>query len=384
MLSPDAMTVTSQQATRASLAAPEVFINGRFLSQRITGVQRYAHETLHALDRLLAGSAGADLRCTVLVPRGTPLPALRHLAVETLGRLQGHPWEQLELPWRTRGQLLFSFGFTGPLLKRQQIITVHDAAVVRMPQAFKPAFRHAYQRLVRTIAGRAPATMTVSRFSADEAIECFGVPPERVRIATEGWQHLQRVAADESVIEQHGLRERPFALAVSSPTANKNFAAIEQALALLGPDAPRCVVVGAADAAVFRSGAATGSTLTRVGYVSDAQLKALYDHATCFVFPSFYEGFGIPPLEAMASGCPVIASTAPAVVEVCGDAALYFNPTHPQELADRLQQLFSDESLRLRLRIAGLRRLVEFSWDKAAALNLAAIREVACPWQAQR
>ena len=368
---------------------PEVFINGRFLGQRVTGVQRYARETLNALDGLLAANAGAGMRWTVLVPRGTPLPIFRHLEVEPLGRLQGHLWEQLELPWRVRNRLLFSFGFTGPLFKRHQIITVHDAAVVRMPRTFKPGFRHAYQGLVRTIARRAPRTMTVSRFSADEAVACFGASRERLRVTTEGWQHLQRITADESLIDAHGLRGQPFALAVSSPTPNKNFAAIERALALLGDDAPRCVVVGAADAAVFRSeGGPEGSALVRVGYVSDAQLKALYQHATCFIFPSFYEGFGIPPLEAMASGCPVIASTAPAVREVCGDAALYFTPTRPEELADRLSQLFGDALLRDGLRHAGQMRLESYSWDAAAALNLAAIRDVvaqrANAWQPAR
>ncbi len=361
-------------------AAPEVFINGRFLGQRVTGVQRYARETLHALDELLAAQRGAGLRWTVLVPRGTPLPQLRHLRVEPLGRLQGHWWEQLELPWRVGGQLLFSFGFTGPLLKRHQIITVHDAAVVRMPQTFTRGFRHGYQRLVRTIAARAPRTMTVSRFSAAEAVACFAAPAERVRVTTEGWQHLLRVDADASVLDQHGLRGQPFALAVSSPTPNKNFAAITRALALLGAEAPRCVVVGAADAAVFQgsaAGDAASARLVRVGYVSDAQLKALYAHAHCFVFPSFYEGFGIPPLEAMASGCPVIASTAPAVVEVCGDAALYFDPARPGELADRLRELFTDAALRERLCAAGRQRLERYSWQAAAALNLAAIREVA-------
>lgn len=357
---------------------PEILINGRFLGQRVTGVQRYARETIHALDELLAAGAGAGLRWTVLVPRGTPVPAFRHLAVETLGRLQGHGWEQLELAWRARAGLLFSFGFTGPWLTRRQIITVHDAAVVRWPQAFNMAFRHGYRRLVRRITTRAPRTMTVSHFSAAEAVECFRTPAERVRVTSEGWQHLLRIDADDSLLDRCGLRGRPFALAVSSPTPNKNFAAIGHALDVLGDAAPCCVVAGAADAAVFRPDGAGRDTMQRVGYVSDAQLKSLYRHATCFVFPSFYEGFGIPPLEAMACGCPVIASTAPALREVCGDAALYFDPARPDELAAHLRAVFDDADLRERLRSAGVQRLGRYSWQAAAELNLAAIREVVC------
>ncbi|HSB24877.1 MAG TPA: glycosyltransferase family 1 protein [Burkholderiaceae bacterium] len=358
---------------------PEVLINGRFLGQRVTGVQRYARETLFALDDLLGDGAGAGLRWTVLVPRGTPVPSLQHVLVETLGRLQGHWWEQIELAWRARAGLLVSFGFTGPWLIRQQIVTVHDAAVVRWPQGFSAAFVQAYQHLVRRITAHAPRTMTVSQFSAAEAVECFGAPRERLRVTLEGWQHLLRVTADDRILDRHGLRGQRFALAVSSPTPAKNLAVIAQALGQLGQQAPRCVVTGAADPAVFRQVDTPGDALRRLGYVTDAELKSLYGHATCFVFPSLYEGFGIPPLEAMACDCPVIASSVPALREVCGDAAMYFEATRAEELATQLRTLFSDESLRQRLREAGRRRLERFSWRASAERHMTAIREVLQP-----
>ena len=350
-----------------------VFLNGRFLSQRVTGVQRYARETLACLDELIGREAG-DERWTLLLPRGAERPALSHIGSAVVGRLHGHAWEQIELPWHARGGLLVGFGLSGPLVSRRQIITVHDANVVRMPEAFGWRFRAWYRVLAPRVVGRAERIVAVSRFSAAEAVECYRAPPARVRLSTEGWQHLERVSADDRILDRYALRDQPFALAVSSPTPNKNFEAIARAVALLGEAAPRCVVAGGVDHAVFRSG--TGlRALQPLGYISDRELKALYQHAACFIFPSYYEGFGIPALEAMACGCPVLASTAPAVREVCGDAALYFNPRWPAELAGRMAELFRDSSLAARMSATGLERARRYSWMESARMNLEVIRE---------
>jgi glycosyltransferase involved in cell wall biosynthesis len=110
--------------------------------------------------------------------------------------------------------------------------------------------------------------------------------------------------------------------------------------------------------------------------VSDGELKALYQNAACFVFPSIYEGFGIPPLEAMSCGCPVIASTAEAVQEVCGSAALYFDPKQPEQLAQRLAMLFNNPQLAADLATVGRSRAGGYSWRGAAELNLGTIRAV--------
>ena len=353
----------------------EVFINGRFFGQRVTGVQRYAHETLRCLDDLLGQTEQNLSKWILLVPRGVHVPPQKNIEVREVGRLQGHLWEQIELPWFARKGLLFSFGFTGPLLKARQIITVHDAAVVRMPQAYGWRFRVWYRFAVSWVANRAPRVLAVSNFSAREAIECFGIRPDRIRIVTEGWQHLERIVPDESILDRNGLRGRPFALAVSSPTPNKNFGVIEQALNLIATNSPCCVAVGATDKAVFQS-VQSSNALLRVGYVSDEQLKALYQHATCFIFPSFYEGFGIPALEAMSSGCPVLASTAPAIREVCGDAALFFDPADPVALSQQICKIFSDKAEAGRLRDSGYDRAHRYSWRESAAMNLSAIRDV--------
>lgn len=352
-----------------------LFINGRFLTQGVTGIQRYARETLACMDEQL-GSQGGHAHfgaVTVLAPRGTDNPGLRHIRFKIVGHLSGHAWEQTELAWHARKGMLFTFGFTGPLLHRFQVTTVHDAGVVRVPEAYTAKFRLWYTFLVRSLVKHAPLTIAVSQFSKREAVACFGARSERVVVTTEGWQHLNAIQPDEAILDKHQLRNKPFVLAVSSANPNKNFGAIVKALNLLGESAPRCVVAGATNSAVFQQTNEKSERMVKLGYVSDGELKALYQHASCFVFPSFYEGFGIPPLEAMSSGCPVIASTAEAVTEVCEDAALYFDPCRPEQLAQRLTEFFNDPDQGPILARAGRARAANYAWERAATLHLDAL-----------
>lgn len=355
----------------------DVYINGRFLTQRVTGIQRYARETLSELDQLLGASPPAGWRFTLVTPRHTESPALRHIACREVGALSGHAWEQLELPRYTRDGLLLSFCSTGPLLKKRQIITVHDASVYRVPEAFSFRFRAWYQLMIRWVVARAPRTLAVSEFAAAEIVRFFGGERGRISVTTEGWQHLSRHVSDDSVLAEHGLVPGRYVLAVSSPTPNKNFGLVLRAAAELAADGLQFAIAGAADPRVFAAAEALPhASVKRLGYVSDAQLKALYEHALCFVFPSKYEGFGIPPLEAMSCGCPVLAADIGAVREVCGDAVTYFDPEDHRTLARELRALARAADDRARLQQRGLQRAQAFSWRASAERNLTAVQEV--------
>lgn len=353
-----------------------IYINGRFLTQRVTGIQRYARETLAALDSLLAGQGQAG-RWVVLAPQGAERPALRHIDFRSVGRFHGHLWEQLDLPWHARDGYLVNFATTGPLLKKAQTVTVHDASVYQVPDAFSWKFRAWYRLVVRVIGNRSRLTLAVSQFAASEVARHFGVRPERIRVTSEGWEHLLGVPADDTVLARHGLARGGYVLAVSSPTPNKNFAAVLEASRLLADLDLKFVIAGSADTRVFASaGDLSGASLVRVGYVSDAQLRALYENAMCFAFPSRYEGFGIPPLEAMGLGCPVVASSIPSVREVCGDAALYFDPARPDELAQNLRALHGAPARLADMRERGRMRAARYSWLEAARRNVDALRSV--------
>lgn len=352
-----------------------VYINGRFFSQRVTGVQRYARETLFAMDTALSADPKPLERWTLLVPPGADEPQLRAIRVARVGRLQGHAWEQIDLPWHARDGFLLNFGPTGPLVKRRQGVTVHDAATARIPQAFTWKFRTGYRMLVNSAVRRASLIVAVSEFGASEIASCFGGEPEKIRVSTEGWQHLDRVEEDREILARHGLNGAPFVLAVSSPTPNKNVVAVVEAIRLLGDSGLRFVLAGEADPRVFPAMKDCPDSVTKVGYVTDAELKALYAAAACFVFPSLYEGFGLPPLEAMACGTPVVASTARAVKEVCGDAARYFEPRRPEQLAALLKEVMGSSEVREKMAEEGHRRALQYSWLEGAKRNIAFVRE---------
>ncbi len=351
-------------------APTHIAINARFLSQPVTGVQRFAQEVVSSLDALLAAGDEAvkPFSFTLLAPPGplAPLP-LKHIPVRQVGRLSGHAWEQLELPRHLAGRPLLSLCNTGPLAVKRQLVVFHDAAVFAMPETFSYPFRTWYQFLLPTLGRRVEKVVTVSSFSKRELTRYCDLPEKAVGVVAEGFEHVLRAVPDRRVLAKHGLEHRPYVLAVSSVNPSKNFAALLAASALLDTSKFDIVIVGGVNSKVFGTPDLTiPNGVKRLGYVSEAELRAFYEGASCFVYPSLYEGFGIPPLEAMACGCPVIASNATSLPEVCGDAALYCDPHNPQDIADKIQRLMSYSDLREALRQKGAERIGQFSWDKCA------------------
>jgi glycosyltransferase involved in cell wall biosynthesis len=195
-----------------------------------------------------------------------------------------------------------------------------------------------------------------------------------MEVTAEGWQHLSRIDEDDSLVRKHGLTAGSYVLAVSSPTPNKNFDLVVRAMRRLRDLPLRFVVAGAADSRVLVARRVAGEGLvTEVGYVSDSQLKSLYANALCFVFPSKYEGFGIPALEAMALGCPVVASSIDATREVCGDAASYVDPADDAALERVLRCLHGSRETRATMIEKGRERARMFAWSTSAKKSISAV-----------
>jgi glycosyltransferase involved in cell wall biosynthesis len=358
----------------------EVFINGRYLTQAVTGVQRFALSIVGALDELAdrGDRAVGGRSFTLLCPPGTPAgPRLRHVEQRHVGKRRGHLWEQLDLPRASRGGVLLSLGMTGPVAKRRQLVAIHDASAFAVPQAFAPGFRRWYRTLLPVLGRTALRVLTVSRFSSGELQRYAGIPMEKMRVVPNAPGHILQVKADAGIFERAGIGDHPYVLAVGNRSPHKNIDLVYQAMGLLG-DTP-CALVHAGDARPRIFGAVDVAPPERVilaGYVSDEELRALYERAECFIFPSIYEGFGVPPLEAMACGCPVIASNAASMPEVCGDAALYFDPRDAAALAARIAEMAASAELRREYARRGVERARRFTWEESAREVLRVLDEV--------
>lgn len=374
------MEETNQITVEERIKKLKVYLNGRFLGQSITGVQRYALELIRKLDELLENNTlKKRYSFTVLTPSNLETNLkLKNISLEKVGRLKGHLWEQTELPFYSRRGILINLCNTAPLFKVNQVVTIHDASIKACPSTYSWPFRIWYSVLFNIIPRFSKKIVTDSLFSKNELIKYFKIESQKIQVIYLGKEHVFNQNVSEEIIVKHDLKQKPYVLAVSSLNPQKNFKSIVNAVQLLDSTDFNIVIAGGTNPSVFNTkGEDLPKNIIHLGYVSDSELRALYENAFCFIFPSYYEGFGLPPLEAMACGCPVLASNQASMPEVCGDAAIYFNPSRPNEIANGIKRLKEEKNLIDEMCKKGVMRAEEFSWEKCAAEILDVIEGVA-------
>ena len=341
-------------------------INGRYLTHAITGVERTAHNLISAaVDVLRASGRPFDIRH--YVPRNATIvcPPPEGTQIVRAGRLRGHVWEQLELS-RLRGDtLLFSPCNTGPVLAKRHIVMVYDAQVFTKPQSYSFAFRSLYQIVQPAELRHADRALTISWHSRDQ-LEQLGVSPKgKLEVVHLGGDHMLKVAPDEAVLDRESLRGQPFFLVIGSRNAHKNLPmAVEAIRRARSPHS--LIIAGGGSPGVFaEAGIPSDEMIRPIGRITDGEMRALFEAATALLFPSLEEGFGLPPLEAMTCGCPVIVSTAGAIPEVCGDGALYAAPTDADGWASQIDALIEQDGLRATMIEKGRERAAELTWARA-------------------
>lgn len=350
-----------------------IFINGRFLTQPVAGVQRYARELMRQFDILIGDNASpplVELIC-LIPPEKIVMPAWNNIELKIVGINKGKIWEQIDLPFFLKGQLLFSPANIGPFYYRNQVVTLHDASVFAVPEAYSPAFRTKYKFVFRQLVTKARSIITDSKFSQDELAKYLHVPSERFQVIYLGADHLNYVQADHHLLEKYSLHKKPYILMVASVSPHKNYARVIEAIKLVRADV-QFVFVGGNYQNIFNTVdlSSLPKNVCWLGGITDSELKTLYENAVGFIFPSLYEGFGIPPLEAMQCGCPVLCSATASLPEVVGEAALYFDPLDVNQIAATIEHFLSEPNLHETLREKGYQRSAEFHWSKTARSTL--------------
>jgi glycosyltransferase involved in cell wall biosynthesis len=344
-------------------------INGRFLTQNTTGVQRYAFNVVRALNKELSA---ANVRAAIIAPVGTSDPGLSHMPVLDSGHLSGHAWEQVTLPARWPGRLL-NLCNTAPAFKADQIVCIHDANIFAAPDSYGRAFRALYHTLQPLLVKRSARITTVSQAAARQIARHLPISVEKITVLPNGHEHalswdptLAQIAP-RFIAKTSGQSNRPFILALGSRARHKNLALLMDAapgLDEIGID----IVIAGGDAGIFAPDRLKAQENVRlIGRVSDHDLACLLDSALCLAFPSLTEGFGLPIVEAMARGCPVVASQCASMPEVCGEAALLAPPSDPAVWIRHIRALRQSPELRNDLIGRGHEQVRRFSWSQAAA-----------------
>lgn len=290
------------------------------------------------------------------------------LSVDARSRVKRYATEQLVLPHvvkRVKVDVLHSLGYVSVLRTDvPTVVTIHDVNFRHVPMPFSKRLTLGW--FVRQSALRAHAIITVSEFSKKEICSEFGIDPNKVWVTYNAPN--ADVFVDPSEAANYGQTSSPpYILVLSSPSPHKNIDGLIRAFAEIAQLHPELRLVIAGHLAPnIRIPSRLQDRVEIMGYVSRDELLALYRSAACFVMPSFYEGFGIPIIEAMASGTPVAASNIAALPEVGGNAVCYFDPNNTEEMVHAILRLLEDSEFRTELVTRGRLRARMFTWEKSA------------------
>jgi glycosyltransferase involved in cell wall biosynthesis len=350
----------------------QIWVNARFLTQPATGVQRFADQISRELLQL-------EPRIAFVAPPECPRPEwIPEANFVVLGRRRGHAWEQIDLPRALRGAgspLLLNLASTAPMSYPNQIATHHDITYVRYPTSFSRSFRILYRVLVPRFLKSSRALITVSEFSKREISSHYHIDPDKIAVVPN--------AADSRFTQgEPSTPRQPYILAVSSPNEHKNFARLLTAYDSVADSiSSDLLIIGKQTSSFSVQDYATRKSerVRFTGRVSDAELIELYQGAHAFVFPSLYEGFGIPPIEAQKCGVPVASSDAASLPEVLGESVLYFDPLDTESIASALIEIDSDTQLRGTLHQSGLENADRYSWRTSAERVLRIANELLSP-----
>lgn len=364
--------VEPDRLPRADAFTGRLYLNGKFYGGAINGVHRVADRLIRELDHLaMNGGAPANWDMRLLLPaRGTWAPSFA--AIRPVPQRMGHTqfWEQAILPFAARDGALASFANLAPRPHRRKLTMVHDAQFRLSPESYPAKLRLGYRALIPSGARNSRVVLTVSDYARD-SLGMFAIAdPARVAVIHNGADHIVETPADPAIGVAHGLVRGGYCVVFGSPARYKNLSVVFDAFRRDALDGVRLVLVGPSREALAAAGLDAPRRAVFVGAVGDGALRALYEGALCLLYPSRTEGFGLPPVEAMLCGCPVVAAPAGAIPEICRDAICYAGMDDPADWARQVLALRDSPGLRAAKVEAGLWRAGAFRW-RAAGVRLA-------------
>jgi glycosyltransferase involved in cell wall biosynthesis len=351
--------------------------------QQFAGIGRYTREIVAAL-----AARDAATRYRLFVAAGGPVakenpgPNFEWRTTRLSRRWLERLWYRLRLPlpvevWAGRFDLFHQPDFVLPpvLPGVRTIVTIHDLSFVRQPDSVMPGMGRYLNTWVPRSVAQADHVIAVSEATRQDVLDLYGAPPEKVSVIYHGvrpqFQPVTEPARLAAVRQKYGLGQAPVILSVGTVQPRKNYRRLIQAFARLEPT--HTLVIAGGKGWQYQAILAEADKPGLAGrvhfpdFVADEDLPALYSAADLFVYPSLYEGFGLPALEAMACGAPVVCSNSSSLPEVVGKAAILVDPLNPDAIAAAMQQVLADTAWQQKMGAAGQAQAAHFTWDGVAA-----------------
>lgn len=333
----------------------KVAFNGLLFTQRQTGVMRFAREILLELDKI----ALPDEFVLVVPEYAKKTPDYENIKVVKYGNVKGSLWEQISFPKYLKKNKLkgFNFNNTSPVF-RPSATVIHDIAYKLHPEfgtSFHGRLSNLYHKIIyKKLAKSKEEIYTVTYFSKFQLIDFYKISPNRIHVIGNAWQHINRIGTDDSVLKKHNLQPKGFYFTLGSMSIMKN---TEWVLKVAEKN-PECTfVLAGAKSKSTRDDFAQMKNVIYLGFVSDEQVKSLLQNCRAFIYPSVYDGFGIPPLEALSQGAEVICSSAACLPEVYRNSVHFIDPYNTDVDIELLMKEKIDNAESV---------LNRYSWEKSA------------------
>jgi len=345
-----------------------MIVNARFLTQKMSGVQRFSIQISREIKKQYPDA--------IFV---APKNIIHHdianeLNVKIVGVFKGHIWEQTELYrfCKKENKVLLCLGNTGPIFYLNKIITLHDIAFIRFKDSFSRKFSNFYEFLIPRMLKSSKHIFTVSDFSKNEISEYYRINKDKITVIHN--------AVNEDFFESKQVISQDYILALSNINKQKNFSSLIQAFNELNDPNLKLYIIGSANKNFINTNLELKNDNNRIKYLggnlTDSEIIKYYSNARLFAFTSYYEGFGIPPLEAQACGTPILLSNIPVFKEIYSDSALYCDPFSVEDIKDKIRILIDDKILQKLLIEKGYENTRKYNWKASASKLLSQVKSL--------